>query len=208
MDTDQLKHWTGSFGNEYIDRNKYEEWKIEQGKTGFNIILKNIEFNSILEVGSNIGLNLKYISLLYKKVPAIYAIEPNKIAFNEMIANDSIPLKKAWNTSVFHMPIEDEAIDLVFTKGVLIHIAPSDLKKATDEIVRVAKKYVLCIEYFSDRLVKVKYRGKNNLLFKMDYGSHYLDEYKNLRLIKYGFIWKRDLKVFDNLTWWLFGKVQ
>jgi len=94
----------------------------------------------------------------------------------------------------------------VFTAGVLIHIAPEHLSRATDEIMRVSKKHVLCIEYYSPTPVESKYRGQNRLLFKRDFGAFYLDRYPNLKCIKYGFLWKRELPVFDNVNWWLFEK--
>lgn len=131
-------------------------------------------------------------------------MEPNIKAFSILTSNNKIRLKKAWNVSAFELPMEDSSIDLVFNSGVLIHISPDDLGFATDEIVRVAKKYVLCIEYFSHKPEVISYQGQNDLLFKRDFGSFYLDRYPNLKCIDYGFLWQRELKIFDNLTWWLF----
>jgi len=205
-DTYQLKKWIGKFGDDYIERNPYEEWKIDLGKEGFRRIIKNREVESILEVGSNIGLNLIYLSAVIEKKVDLFAVEPNRKAFSILTSNNKIRLKKAWNVSAFELPMEDSSIDLVFNSGVLIHISPDDLGFATDEIVRVAKKYVLCIEYFSHKPEAILYQGQNNLLFKRDFGSFYLDRYPNLKCIDYGFLWKRELKIFDNLTWWLFSK--
>ena len=89
---------------------------------------------------------------------------------------------------------------------VLIHIAPEDLGKITDEIVRVAKKYVLCSEYFSNNPEEIPYHGQNGLLFKKDFGAFYQDRHPELKCIDYGFHWQRDLEIFDNLNWWLFEK--
>ena len=203
-DTYQLKKWMGSLGNDYIERNPYEEWKIELGKKAFRRIIKDREVDSILEVGSNIGLNLIYLSEVMKKKVDLFAVEPNRKAFSILISNKKIRLKKAWNVSAFELPMENSSIDLVFNTGVLIHISPDDLGFATDEIVRVAKKYVLCIEYFSHKPEMISYQGQNNLLFKRDFGSFYLDRYPNLKCIDYGFLWQREFKIFDNLTWWLF----
>jgi pseudaminic acid biosynthesis-associated methylase len=159
-----------------------------------------------MEVGCNIGLNLLYLSNIYNSNVDLYGIEPNEKAFSILTSNKHIKLKEAWNATAFDLPLPNASVDLVFTSGVLIHIAPDDLGKATDEIVRVAKKYVLCIEYFSHKPISMRYQNKENLLFKRDFGAFYLDRHSNLKCIDYGFLWQRDLKVFDNLNWWLFEK--
>ena len=203
-DKKQLGHWKGKFGDDYINRNIYEEWKLKYGKTAFQRMIGDIQYDSVMEIGSNIGLNLIYLTSLTPENVNLYAVEPNKKAYTILSNDRNIRLKEAWNTSAYKIPLPDGSIDLVFTSGVLIHVSPHDLKNATDEIVRVAKKYVLCIEYFSHKPVTIKYQGEDNLLFKMDYGSFYLDNYTNLKCIDYGFLWQRELKVFDNLNWWLF----
>jgi pseudaminic acid biosynthesis-associated methylase len=206
IDTQQLRQWCGDFGDDYVSRNSFEDWKLEPGKEAFRRILKKIEINSIMEIGCNIGLNLIFLSDLYKKNIDLYAVEPNKKAFSILTSDSRIRLKNAWNTSVFELPVPDEYVDLVFTSGVLIHIAPADLGAATDEIVRVSKKYILCIEYFSHIPESIRYYDMENLLFKRDFGSFYLDRYLNLECIDYGFLWQRELKIFDNLTYWLIEK--
>ncbi len=207
QDTEQLSHWKGKLGDEYIHRNTYEDWKLKFGKKAFQRIIGGLKINSILEVGSNIGLNLRYLTSLTSEAVDLFAVEPNEKAYLKLCDDKNIRLKKAWNTSSYEIPLPDDSIDMVFTSGVLIHISPNDLRKATDEIVRISRRYVLCIEYFSHQPKTIKYQGKNNLLFKMDYGAFYLDNYSNLKCIDFGFFWQRELKVFDNLNWWLFIKV-
>lgn len=206
IDTEQLSHWKGKFGSDYIQRNLYDDWKLEYGKTAFQRMLKGIDYQSVLEVGSNIGLNLIYLSAMTDESVDLFAVEPNHEAYKTLCANEAIRLKKAFNNSAFEIPIADESMDLVFTKGVLIHISPKELKRSTDEIVRVAKRYILCAEYFSHTPEMIEYRGESNLLFKRDFGAFYLDAYPQLSCISYGFLWQHELKVFDNLNWWLFEK--
>jgi pseudaminic acid biosynthesis-associated methylase len=203
----QLKEWSSEFGDEYVERNLFQDWKLEPGKKAFAGMLEGIEVNSVLEVGSNVGLNLIYINENLKGEVDLYAVEPNQKAFEILTSQKNIQLKKASNCSAYQIPHEDNAIDLCFTSGVLIHIPPSDLGRATDEIVRVSKKYVLCSEYFSHNPEEIEYRGQTGLLFKRDFGGFYLDRYSNLKCINYGFLWQREYKIFDNLTWWLFEKI-
>ncbi|MGD8332146.1 MAG: methyltransferase domain-containing protein [Desulfobacterales bacterium] len=203
----QLNFWLGKNGNSYIERNKFEEWMLKPGAEAFERILGSINFQSVLEVGSNIGRNLIYLTHLYGDTLELYAVEPNKTAFDGLTSEPRLKtLRRAWNCKASNLPIADASIDLVFTSGVLIHITPDELQRATDEIVRVSKKYVLCIEYFSHKPESVAYRGKTDLLFKRDFGTFYLDTYPELNCCGYGFLWQREFLVFDNLTWWLFKK--
>ena len=70
---------------------------------------------------------------------------------------------------------------------------------------RVARRYIVCVEYFSDQPETIPYRGHSEVLFKRDFGSLWLDCFPDLRVLDYGFFWKR-LTGLDNLTWWLFEK--
>jgi ubiquinone/menaquinone biosynthesis C-methylase UbiE len=98
----------------------------------------NIE--SVLDVGSSIGLNLHFIDAIFEGRLKLYAVDPNRKAFDRLLSLRRIKITKAWNCDVFRLPLPDLSIDLVFTSGVLIHIAPEDLGRATDEIVRVARR--------------------------------------------------------------------
>jgi pseudaminic acid biosynthesis-associated methylase len=179
---------------------------MDPGTKAFRRILGGLKIQSVLEVGSSIGLNLLFINKVFSGDIKFYAVEPNRKAFDKLTSEKRIRLEKAWNCDGFQLPLADSSVDLVFTSGVLIHVAPSDLSRITDEIVRVARKYVLCIEYFSHTPVEITYRNKKGLLFKRDFGSFYLDRFPNLKCTRYGFLWQRELPIFDNLTWWLFKK--
>ena len=204
--TPQLKAWTDQFGDEYVDRNDYADWKMEPGVEAFRRILGGLDIESVLEVGSNTGLNLLFINELFKGSVRLYAVEPNRKAFDRLVSQARMKLEKAWNCDSFQLPLADSSIDLVFTAGVLIHIAPDDLGRATDEIVRVARKHMLCIEYFSHTPVEMPYHGQTGLLFKRDFGAFYLDRFPSLKCTRYGFLWQREFRIFDNLNWWLFEK--
>jgi pseudaminic acid biosynthesis-associated methylase len=209
LKTSQLDAWTGEFGEKYIERNSLEDWKIPYGMEAFRRMLGGVSFESILEVGSNVGLNLHFISNITEGRTKLYAVEPNKKAFEMLISSQNgLKLEKAFNCDAFKIPLADESIDLVFTAGVLIHIHPNDLLKAMSEIVRVSKRYVLCMEYFSHQPEEILYRGQKGLLFKRDFGSFYLDNFPQLKCLNYGFLWKKEFPIFDDMTWWLFEKIQ
>lgn len=206
MNADPLETWKADFGDEYIDRNDYAEWKVADSVEAFRRMTANVTIRSALEVGSNIGLNLLALRRLLGERTALYAVEPNRKAFDRVRTHPELKIDGAWNCDAFGIPAADACIDLVFTCGVLIHIPPDRLPDAVSEIVRVAKRYVLCAEYFSHVPSEVRYRGQDGLLFKRDFGSYYLDLFPTLKCVQYGFLWQRELSRFDNLNWWLFER--
>lgn len=204
--TSQLEKWTSDFGDEYAERNAFEEWRMLPGTEAFRRMMSGREVDSVLEVGCSVGLNLIFIHTLFAGRVKLYGVEPNPKAYQTLLRQPQIKLAGSWNCDAFSLPMADASVDLAFTAGVLIHIAPTDLGKATDEIVRVANRYVLCAEYFSHTPVAVPYRHHLGLLFKRDFGAFYLDRYAHLRCIDYGFLWQREYTSWDNVNWWLFEK--
>lgn len=204
--TPQLDQWTGDFGNDYAKRNDFEDWRMVPGQEAFRRMLGKVQPDSILEVGCNVGLNLIFLDALFQGWVKLFGVEPNQKAYEKLIAQPRLRLAGSWNCDAFHLPLADSSVELAFTSGVLIHIAPDDLDKAVDEVVRVAQRYVLCAEYFSHTPQEVPYHNLAGLLFKRDFGAYYLDRHPNLKCIDYGFLWTREYPVWDNLNWWLFEK--
>jgi len=204
----QEKNWIGKFGNEYTVRNKINKKVIVDCEEMFTKIfqkLKKHNFKKILEVGCNQGRNL--IALKNISKAELFAVEPNKLSRESLLKNRIIKEENVKDSLATKLPFSDNIFDLVFTSVVLIHVPENKIKKAIKEIFRVSKNYVLAIEYFSPETNVVKYRGKKNLLFKRDYGSIYMDSFKNIKLIDYGFFWKR-VSGQDNVNWWLFKKTK
>jgi ubiquinone/menaquinone biosynthesis C-methylase UbiE len=85
--------------------------------------------------------------------------------------------------STFALPYEDKYFDMVFTSGVLIHVSPRDLPTALNEIHRCAKSYIWGSEYYASTVTEINYRGRGQLLWKMNYGREYLARFKDLELV-------------------------
>ena len=185
--------WQGEMGNKYITRNQSIDGRCLMWKR----ILGSLPDlpNSILEVGANIGLNLNTIDELLDA--RLIGLEPNQKARSQ-IAFESL------SGSAESIPLENNAVEMAFTCGVLIHIPPDDLNRVCDEIYRVSSRYIICIEYFSDNLEEIIYRGRSGLLWKRDFGKYWMDHY-DLSLIDYGFFWK-EVTGLDNLTYFIFEK--
>ena len=158
---------------------------------------------SILEVGANVGINLRAISGLTDA--ELFAVEPNASAREQLAANKVVPPERLFDAVATKLPFDDEAVDLAFTSGVLIHVPPEDLEAAYDEIHRVVARYILCMEYFSPTPLSLPYRGHKGMLFKRDFGGMWLDLFPGLKSVANGFFWSRTTGL-DDLNWWLFRK--
>jgi pseudaminic acid biosynthesis-associated methylase len=190
MDTPQIAEWVNQFGREYTDRNVLTGSELDAlyeknyGFTRKNLnqpFLADIPMDArILEVGCNVGNQLTVLREMgYRE---LYGIEIQKYALEQ--ARNNLPEVHFAEASAFEIPYPDNYFDVVFTSGVLIHIAPGDLPRALDEIYRCAGQYIWGFEYYSPQTVEVKYRGNEGLLWKMDYAKFYLDRFSDLSLVR------------------------
>jgi pseudaminic acid biosynthesis-associated methylase len=207
MANDQLANWTGTFGDAYVERNAATRKTVGLAlKMWSNLLLHfhDAKLNSVLEVGSNIGLNLRALKLLTDA--ELFAVEPNEKAIEVLVADNVLPASHVASADACDIPHKNNSFDLVFTSGVLIHISPENLSVAYREIHRVSSRFILSIEYFSEHPVEVPYRGHSNLLFKRDFGLLWKETFPELAIRGSGFFWRPETGL-DNLTWWLFEKV-
>ena len=187
----QVAAWRSRFGDAYIDRNADTGEAVRIRAVMWKRILKPLAETPprhILEVGSNIGLNLRAIAGLTPA--ALYAVEPNRRAREVLIESGVVPAAHAMDGTADRIPLGDGAVDLAFTCGVLIHVHPDDLSAACAEIHRVARRHVAVAEYFSAVPETVAYRGREDLLFKRDFGSFWCETFPDLEVVDYGFFWK------------------
>lgn len=203
FDTDQEEFWHGEFGDSYIARNQSENLL----SSNINFFTKALacaeEINSCIEFGSNIGMNIKALKILFSKLEC-NAIEINKEAARELrkVVSDD----KIFNGSIFDWD-SAEKFELVLIKGVLIHINPNKLNTVYDKLYKASSKYILIGEYYNPSPVTVEYRGNKDKLFKRDFCGEILDRFQDLKLIDYGFSYYRDVKFpQDDISWFLLKK--
>ncbi len=202
----QLGIWRGDFGNAYIERNQATAERVRQRIAAFASILPHLAgapAASILEVGANIGLNLRALTGLTGA--ALHAVEPNRQAREILIAESVLPAERVHDATAAALPLADTSFDLVFTSTVLIHVPDEALAAAMREIHRVSRRWILCMEYFSPVTQTITYRGHGDLLFKRDYGGLWLDGFPDLEYVADGFFWKRTTGL-DDVNWWLLRK--
>lgn len=201
--TEQEIFWAGEFGTEYIQRNQ-----------GNALLASNLHFfsqalrgarqlTSVIEFGANIGMNLKALKLLYPEMDR-HGIEINAVAVQQLA--HEIPTGQAYHTSILDFQ-PSRTWDLVLIKGVLIHLNPDVLPQVYDKLVASAARYVMVAEYYNPVPVAIPYRGHTDRLFKRDFAGELMERHPQLRLVDYGFSYRRDPSFpQDDITWFLMEK--
>ena len=175
--TPQLALWRSEFGKSYTDRNDVEK---PERVTSWRRLLDAIPSDqapaSAVEIGCNVGWNLVYLQRL--GVRDLYGVEPQAYAVAR--ARGRAPEFGVLQGTAFDLPFKDGFADLAFTSGVLIHIAPEDLAAAMSEIYRVARRWIVAIEYDAPTEQAIKYRGNGDALWKRDHGGLWRARYPEL----------------------------
>src|SRR5262245_39471268 len=167
-----LDIWKGPFGDEYTDR----QHSPDPAPTLRGLLQPWWdEIHRVLEVGCNAGRNLSAFSGKDR-----IGVEPNPRA-----AATARQRYRVVDGNAGALPFSDGSMDLVFTAGVLIHIAPAEFDRALHEIVRVSRRFVLAVEYLSTVEQAVEYRGHPDGIWKRNYGHEFMDRYP-LRLVGNG----------------------
>jgi pseudaminic acid biosynthesis-associated methylase len=190
QETKQSREWASDFGRDYTARNTFDRAELDalwMAKYGVTRTAINRKFLGvippdarILEVGCNVGNQLLLLSGMgYTNLSGIdvqgYAVQ---------IAQTQVPGASIMEGSALDIPFPDSHFDLVFTSGLLIHIAPADLPRVFDEIHRVTKTWIFGAEYYAPTLTEIKYRGHEDLLWKNDFAKLYQRQFADLRLVR------------------------
>ena len=201
--TEQEAFWAGQFGTEYIGRNDSNELLASNLNFFAQALRRAGPIDSCIEFGANIGMNLRALKLLF---PAMQqrAIEINPDAARQLA--DLVGSENVFSGSIFDCPAAS-TVDMALIKGVLIHINPDMLAATYRKIVESSHRYVLLCEYYNPSPVAIPYRGHSDRLFKRDFAGEMLDHFPELRLVDYGFVYRRD-PAFpqDDITWFLMQK--
>ncbi|MCF7970954.1 MAG: hypothetical protein K9L22_07280 [Methylococcaceae bacterium] len=201
--TEQEQFWSGEFGDEYVQRN-FGGGLIDSNAAFFAKVFANTgSVDSIIEFGSNRGINLHAIKRLLPDTQ-LDAVEINKLAYELLVE---------WGgcANVFHQSALDFAVtrqyEMSLIKGVLIHINPAYLEQMYDVLYKSSKRWILVGEYYNPTPVEIDYRGHKGRLFKRDFAGEMMDRYPSLKIVDYGFIWHRDAHFpLGDMTWFLMEK--
>ncbi len=198
--TRQEAFWAGEFGVDYIDRNQGPALLASNLAFFANALRRAGRPRDCIEFGANVGMNLKALQLLHPGID-LHAIEINAEAARQLA--DVVPPANVHCGSIIEYP-PTRRFDLVLIKGVLIHVAPEALPSVYDALHGACGRYLLVAEYYNPTPVAVPYRGHADRLFKRDFAGELLDRHPSLRLVDYGFAYRRD-PAFpqDDITWFL-----
>jgi pseudaminic acid biosynthesis-associated methylase len=202
--TEQEAFWAGKFGTDYIGRNE-----------GSALLASNLNFftqalrragrvGSCIEFGANIGMNLRALKLLYPDMKQS-GIEINRDAATQL--GEFVGAANVFCGSIFDFP-GGKQYDLALIKGVLIHINPDMLAATYQKLYEATGKWLLVCEYYNPSPTVIPYRGHTDRLFKRDFAGEILERHPDLKLVDYGFAYRRD-PAFpqDDITWFLMEKV-
>jgi len=188
-ETKESETWRGEFGSQYSERNLLNPLELDktyQGKYGVTRTALNQNFladiprsASILKVGCNLGNQLIVLDQMGFK--NLTGIEIHQEIVKE--AQSRVPWARVMEGSALKIPFPDASFDLVFTSGLLIHIAPQDLPVAMTEIHRCARGWIWGLEYYAPEMTEVLYRGHSGLLWKSDYARFYTESFPDLELV-------------------------
>lgn len=202
--TEQESFWASGFGDEYAARNRGNEVLASELALFSRILSRTEKVNSVIEYGANVGENLRALSQLLPKAK-LEAVKINKSACQEIAKWGNTKIK-IHNQSILDFQSKNKR-DLVFVKGVLIHINPKKLDLVYGILYKTSSKYILIGEYYNPNPVGVDYRGHKDRLFKRDFCGEMMDKYPDLRLIDYGFAYHRDPNFpQDDINWFLLEK--
>ena len=161
--------WGGPWGDHYTARNRV-------GWTAripfWRDIIERTAARSVYEVGCNAGWNLSAIRRASPDV-ALHGVEVNGRAYRQARAAGIVGLHNAPALEILRF--YESEFDLVFTAGVLIHVAPAEIEATMRAIVNASADYVLAVEYAADKEEEVLYRGQSGMLWRRNYGQLYQD---------------------------------
>ena len=201
--TDQEAFWAGEFGTQYIERNQGDAL-LASNLNFFSKALRSArDVKSCIEFGANIGMNLKALKLLYPTQEQ-FGIEINPDAARKLA--ECIPPVHVFQSSILDFqPATTQ--DMALIKGVLIHINPEVLPQVYDKLVVATSRYLLVAEYYNPAPVAIPYRGHSDRLYKRDFAGEIMDRHPQMKLIEYGFAYRRDPNFpQDDITWFLMEK--
>ncbi len=202
--TEQEVFWAGEFGQEYIKRNTLSPERYAGTINFWSSVLRHLSTppTSVLELGANIGNNLKALSVLLPNA-RLAAVEINPTAAEY--------LRQWGKAEVFEESIlnfsPEQQYDLVFTAGVLIHINPEALDQVYQLMHSASSRHICLAEYYSPNPEEIPYRGHREKMFRRDFAGDLLETFPDLTLKGYGFIYHRDLSFYGgDETWFLLEK--
>jgi pseudaminic acid biosynthesis-associated methylase len=200
--TNTNEFWSGQGGGDYIARQEAPQLAASYTAMWAKILARTAGVDKVMELGANVGCNLEAIKWLIPGAKR-YAVETNREACDILVYHDVNVVR----SDIRQWDPRGERWDLVFTRGVLIHIPPDDLPAIYAKMYQASGKYIMVAEYYSPTPMEIEYQGQTGLLWKRDFAGDLMRLYPNLKLVDYGFCWRGDPNwPQDDVSWFLLEK--
>ncbi|MCA9813404.1 MAG: class I SAM-dependent methyltransferase [Nitrosarchaeum sp.] len=152
-----LMEYDTKLWNQYTEDNKGTEQKQLSDFIFYNSI--SLGAKKICEAGCNVGNNLSSFTQDYD----VCGIDMNEQALAS--AQNRYPEFRFKQENLKKISFADDSFDVVFTRGVLIHIPDEDLDDVLSELLRISKKWVFNLEYFGEDGKMIEWKRGDNLLW-------------------------------------------
>lgn len=182
------------------DSSKY----LKQNIAMFAKIIERTErVHSVLEFGPGGGNDLLALSCLLPGA-SFAGVEINALACETI--KEQMP-----DVEIHHISAMDYQVtkryDMVLCKGFLVHIIEEILPDIYRKIYDAADKYICLVEYYNPTPVEINWRDNQGVMFKRDFCGEMLNQFSDLKLADYGFVYHRDANFpQDDFNWFLMEK--
>lgn len=143
------RNGAGSWVDEYVASKDHPHRQLI-----LNALAELWPFAGVLEVGCNAGPNLMRIQEQYPETQ-LAGIDVNQTAIEK--AKELLPSPILKQGSALNLPFEDQSFDVALTDAVLMYASPEVMERVAAEINRVARKYVVLLEWCADKEGVVDY---------------------------------------------------
>jgi len=113
----------------------------------------------ICEAGCNVGNNLSRFPDSF----SVYGMDMNEHALQK--AKEKYPNFCFQVENIKKTTFIDSFFDLVFTRGVLIHIHSDEVDSVLQEFLRISKRWIFNLEYFDEDEKMINWKRGQNLLW-------------------------------------------
>jgi ubiquinone/menaquinone biosynthesis C-methylase UbiE len=180
------KYWDKRAVNyqEYLDKvHAPGGWSIHQE----NFIREKIELykpKSLLEIGFGTGRFFE----LYKEIPIVCGCEISPVMLMQAKS-------KGYNYPLIlydglNLPYRDDSFEMILSVEVLLHVRPGDIERLIRETIRVTKRFMLIITFYSEENVSLAEHNFNHNYFKYFGDKVSVEEVKRILNQTYFFLRK------------------
>lgn len=147
---DEKRDWndiTLNWVEDYWESRNHPHRKLIANAVAYTVTLGA---ENLLEIGCNCGPNIAAIrEIVNMRDDDFYGIDINADAIKK--AKEMLPAVNWIVGDAMNLPFPDNSIDTVLTDAVLMYAKPDEIEHIVDEIVRVAKKAVVLLEWEGEK---------------------------------------------------------